>query len=57
MIFESLLQSHSLHYAHWDGECGLSVEEQQHHLLRNLTDLSSEQSLSEALEDVHMEKY
>ena len=55
MMIKSLLQSHSFHSAHWDGECGLSEEEQRWRLVRTIADLSSDQALSEALEDVHME--
>ncbi|XP_041360514.1 uncharacterized protein LOC121376806 [Gigantopelta aegis] len=43
--------SHAMHEAHWDGTCGLTLEEQRTYALHTLTD-SSEDFLSEGLQDL-----
>lgn len=47
-----ITMSHSMRKAHWEGKCGLPVNEQQPYFLKNLIDIN-EDSLSEALEELN----
>ena len=46
------LQSHRLHEAHWDGRCGLGLEQQAAYMLRNLVQPSCAE-LAQAIQDLH----